>query len=191
MLFSVPRYVHEELGFNKWVWTRREFDECCRHYQIKVFVFTKAGGEFELSPYNFNGENLQEQELSSLLAYLLSATPFHGAYVTISGNSGVRHRVIILDGDLSGTKFLIAGLHELGHFFDSPNVSDFHMIRFTQGFLCNLKPRAEYRAHVFPVCALLPRTILESKTAREIQKEFGYLMKWINFRLRVAKKHDL
>lgn len=188
MFYSVPPYVEEELGFNKKVWTLREFKQCCQKYKIKVFTFKRVGGQLELSPYNFPPNNLGKIKLPE---HLFSDTPFHGAYGPLADSSGAKHQVIILDGDLGGTKFLIAGLHELGHFFHSPDPADFHMIRFTNGFLCNLSSTAEYRAHIFPVCALLPKAILESKTVMEIQKEFGYLRKWINFRLRVAKKFGL
>lgn len=184
----IPSYVREELGFNSRVWTHLEFSECCKHYKIKVFLFTESRGELELSPYNANEHTLEGIKLPT---HTVSDTPFHGAYGPIADNFGVKHQVIILDGNLSGTKFLIAGLHELGHFFHSPDKPEFHMIRFTKGFLCNLSSIAEYRAHVIPVCALLPRPVLESKTPKEIQKEYGYQEVWIRFRQRVAEKFNM
>ncbi len=181
----IPSYAREELGFNQKVWTRHEFDECCKYFEIKVFLFTEARGRLKLSPYNFTEGNLEGISLP------ICDTPFHGAYGPITDKSGVKHQVIILDGNLRGTKFLITGLHELGHFFHKPSTSDFHMMRFTEGFLCDLTMRAEYRAHVVPVCALLPKPILESMTPREIQKEYGYLPKWIAFRQRLAEKYNI
>lgn len=71
---------------------------------------------------------------------------------------------IAIDSRLSGTKKLLVQFHELAHFLlhtpESGATANFHGI--------GRQTRQEREADLFALCSLIPRTMLETRTADEL-----------------------
>ena len=82
-----------------------------------------------------------------------------GFYYRVSGRD-----FIAVDSKLSGPKKLLVLFHELGHFLlhtsESGATANFHGIQKTS--------RKEIEADAFALCAVIPKTLLESRSPDEL-----------------------
>lgn len=85
-----------------------------------------------------------------------------GFYYRVSGRD-----FIAVDSKLSGPKKLLVLFHELGHFLlhtpDSGATANFHGIQKSS--------RKEMEADAFALCAVIPKTLLESRSPDELINE--------------------
>lgn len=85
-----------------------------------------------------------------------------GFYYRVSGRD-----FIAVDSKLSGQKKLLVMFHELGHFLlhapDCGETANFHGIQKTS--------RKEIEADAFALCAVIPKTMLESCSPDELVQE--------------------
>lgn len=107
------------------------------------------------------------------------------------GPGGFYYRVlgrdyIAIDSRLSGTAKLLVQFHELAHFLlhtpASGATANFHGV--------GRKTRQEREADLFALCALIPRTTLETRSADDLTDE-GFAADAVLERLEIYERHGL
>jgi Zn-dependent peptidase ImmA (M78 family) len=93
---------------------------------------------------------------------------------------------IAVDTRLSDEKKLVVLFHELGHFlFHVPHTGATASFHHVAGLT-----REEIEADVFALCAILPRALIERRTARDLIDD-GHAPELVSARLEILLKYDL
>ena len=94
--------------------------------------------------------------------------------------------VIAVDCKLSGTAKLAVLFHELGHFLfhmpESGPAANFHNV--------GKKTRQEIEADIFALCAIIPKTFIETRSITELVYE-GFSAEMVAARQEIYCDHDL
>jgi Zn-dependent peptidase ImmA (M78 family) len=105
-----------------------------------------------------------------------------GFYYCVMG----RHFIALNSGSPPAKKLFVM-FHELAHYLmHAPNLNEtasYHGV--------GRQTRKEYEADVFATIALLPQTLIDSKTAAELVDHEGFDPEFVKERLRIMKRYGL
>jgi Zn-dependent peptidase ImmA (M78 family) len=106
----------------------------------------------------------------------------NGFYYSVLGG-----HYIVVDSRLSGHKKLLVLFHELAHFLlhapDKGVTANFHGI--------GKKTRKEIEADAFALCALIPKTWIETRDIHEIAEHDGVSYELMFQRLAIYERHGI